>query len=665
MPRSLRTVSVLGCAALTLLAFQADGQSKSLGRHMEHFDPGAGVGFQLTDPALGELQAPATKAPASLQGSTIAALKDGALVIDGDSGKLLRTDRDGKVTAELVIGDHASQLVVDAKRNRAFVADRAHDRIVVVDLAAGGLDSVDALRTAAEPFGLALTPDGKTLLVTLVADQKLTAFDTTTGDEKWNLELGPEPRGVSISPDGDEALITFLTTGAVARVELSSKPKLSFVSLDPAPPAATNNAQLGFDQPQAQMIDGQAPANKAKKPTHNPDKGRSFVRNVFSAAYVGHGIAVVPHQLSTPHLDTNEFEGVSSGYGGGNGFTAPINHRLAFLDTPEKGSDESVKLAMASTSLHQPRAMAYDAKSDTLYVAGYGSDDVVAISDVSQASVHMGWQQRLTDSSGTCAPDGLAVDGGTGEVLAFCSLTRKVVRLSGDPDSAVAPKVVSYSSEIAKSKLSASQTRGKKLFRQGRSAMISTFGAMACESCHPEARTDGLTWFLQGNTLQTPLLLGRLAGDHSFKWDGQDPDLKSSLTNTVKRLGGTGISSKDAKDLQAFLTSLPAPRTPTVENPKAVARGKALFESSTTGCLNCHDGPLATDEKMYDIATDLPKVNTPSLVGLATSAPYYHDGSATTLEAVLRNNGSIHSMGRTSRLSDAQIGDLVAFLETL
>lgn len=630
---------------------------------MEHFDPGVGLGFQLTDPALGELHAPATKAPASLQGSTIAAIKDGALVIDGDSGKLLRTDRDGKVTAELEIGDHASQLVVDARKNRAFVADRQHDRIVVVDLANGGLDSVDALRTAAEPFGLALSPDGKTLLVTLVADQKLTAFDTTTGDEKWNLELGPEPRGVSISPDGDEALVTFLTTGSIARVDLK-KPKLSFVSLDPAPPAAKSPTP-GFEQPQAQMIDGQAPANKTKKPTHNPDKGRGFVRNVFSAAFVGHGIAVVPHQLSTPHLDTNEFEGVSSGYGGGNGFTAPINHRLAFLDTPEKGSSDSVRLAMASTSLHQPRAMAYDAKSDTLYVAGYGSDDVVAVSDVSQTSVHLGWQHNLVDSSGTCAPDGLAVDGDTGEVLAFCSLTRKVVRLSGDPDSTVAPKVVSYSSEIAKSKLSASQTRGKKLFRQGRSAMISTFGAMACESCHPEARTDGLTWFLQGNTLQTPLLTGRLVDDHAFKWDGQDPDLKSSLTNTVKRLGGTGISAKDAKDLQAFLTSLPAPRTPTVEDAKAVARGKALFESSTTGCLNCHDGPLATDEKMYDIATDLPKVNTPSLVGLATSAPYYHDGSASSLESLLRNNGSIHSMGRTSGLTDAQIGDLVAFLQTL
>lgn len=670
MPRPLRTVSVLTFAALSLLAFSAESRSKSISPHFNNFDPGAGIGFQLVDPALGELHAPKTRAPASLQGSTIAAVKDGALVIDGDSGKLIRTDHDGNVKAELDIGANASQLVVDAQRQRAFVADRAHDRVVVVDLADGGLANVDAFRTAAEPFGLALSPDAKTLLVTAVADQRLTAFDTTTGDQKWNLELGPEPRGVSISPDGDEALVTFLTTGSIARVELSSSPKLSFVSLDPAPPANTNTPTIGLDQQvqaQQQQIDGVPAAKKPKKPVHNPDKGRGFVRNVFGAAFVGNGLAVVPHQLSTPHLDSNnEFEGVSSGYGGGNGFTAPINHRLAFLATPERGSNEGTKTAMASTSLHQPRAMAYDSKSDTLYVAGYGSDDIVAVSDVSQASVHLGWQHNLADSSGSCAPDGLAVDSDTGNVLAFCSLTRKVVRLSGDPDSTVAPKVVSYSGELAKSKMSASETRGKKLFRQGRSAMISTFGAMACESCHPEGRADGLTWFLQGNTLQTPLLAGRLDGDvHPFKWDGQDKDLKASLTNTVKRLGGSGISAKDAKDLQAFLQSRPAPRTPSVEDAKAVARGKSLFESSTTGCLNCHDGPMSTDGKRHDIATDLPEVDTPSLIGLATSAPYYHDGSASTLEAVLRNNGSIHSMGRTSRLSDAQIGDLVAFLETL
>lgn len=674
MPRHLLVVSTL--AASTLCLAIAGASARSVARSKQpHFEEigqfgmvggGAELPFALQDPPLGETQAPAATPPsASLAGSTIAALKDGALVVDGDSGKLLRTNVQGELVAELEIGRDAGQLVVDAKHRRAFVSDRAHDRVVVVSLAKGGLAQTDAWRTGAEPFGLALSPDGASLLVTHVADQKLVAFDTTTGFESWSLELGPEPRGVAIAPDGHEALVTFLTTGAVARVDLGGKghaPKLSFVSLDPAK-ANTAGFDNAFGQAAIPAQTGNA-GGTVKTPAFNPDKGKSFVRNAFAPMYVGHGLAVVPHQLSTPHLASGDFEVPSGGYGGGNGFQSPITHRLAFLDTPDAGQSGDIRTAMATTNLHQPRAMAYDGNSDTLYVAAYGSDDVMAVANVSQASVHLGWQHHIASSEG-CAPDGLAVDGENGEVLVFCSLTRQVVRLKGDASGGTAPSMVSTSKELAKSSFSSSELRGKKLFREGRNGMISTFGAMACASCHAEARSDGLTWFLQGNILQTPFLSGRLEGTHPFKWDGQDANLQVSLTSTVKRLGGSGITNRDAKDLQAFLTALPKPRTPTVEEPAAVARGKQLFESSTTGCLNCHDGAMTTDGKRHDLATDLPAVDTPSLIGLAASAPYYHDGSASSLESLLRNNGSIHAMGKTSRLDDAQISDLVAYLETL
>jgi cytochrome c553 len=309
--------------------------------------------------------------------------------------------------------------------------------------------------------------------------------------------------------------------------------------------------------------------------------------------------------------------------------------------------------------------MAYDAKSDTLYVAGFGSDDVLAVTQVSQSAVHPSWQMAMNVGDGGCGPDGLAVDADNGNVLVYCSLTRKVVRLAGDPESPTAPTVVATSGELAKSRFSEAAQRGRALFRQGRNTALSTGGAMSCSSCHAEARTDGLSWFLQGKTLQTPLVGGRLEGTHPFKWDGGDHDLKASLTNTVKRLGGSGINAAQAKDLQAFLAEMEPPRRPSVEDAMAVERGRELFESDLTGCLSCHDGPKYTDQKSHHLSADLPETDTPSLIGLAASAPYYHDGSATTLEALLRGNGNIHGMGRTSKLSDEQISDLVEYLETL
>jgi cytochrome c peroxidase len=119
------------------------------------------------------------------------------------------------------------------------------------------------------------------------------------------------------------------------------------------------------------------------------------------------------------------------------------------------------------------------------------------------------------------------------------------------------------------------------------------------------------------------------------------------------------------RELTAFLESVPAPRKPTVEDASAVARGKELFDGEITGCASCHNGALFTDEESYDIASDLAEVNTPSLVGLALTAPYYHDGSARTLEAMLKDNANIHGMGNYAKLTDAQISDLVQYLETL
>jgi cytochrome c553 len=330
---------------------------------------------------------------------------------------------------------------------------------------------------------------------------------------------------------------------------------------------------------------------------------------------------------------------------------------------PDAGRTAStVRTAMATTNLHQPRATAYDGRTDTLYVAGFGSDDVLAIADVSQASIRSTWQHSLGEG---CGPSGLAVDPDDGQVVAWCSLTRKVVRLSADPALANPPTEIVHSPELAASRLSDSAQRGRELFRRGKSSVISTGGAMACATCHPEARADGLSWRLQGNNLQTPLLAGRITDDaHPFKWDGKDPDITASLTNTVTRLGGTGISEQQAKDLAAFVEGLEPPRKPTVDDGNAVARGKKLFDRDA-GCLSCHSGALMTDQNQYPIASDLAEVDTPSLVGLAVSAPYYHDGSAATLEALLRDNGTVHDMGDLDGLTDAQISDLVRYLKTL
>jgi cytochrome c peroxidase len=130
----------------------------------------------------------------------------------------------------------------------------------------------------------------------------------------------------------------------------------------------------------------------------------------------------------------------------------------------------------------------------------------------------------------------------------------------------------------------------------------------------------------------------------------------------MQRLGGFGLPRHETDALASYLEALPKVRTPTREATQ-VARGKKLFESE--GCRSCHDGPAYTDRDRHKFAGTLKQSDTPSLLGVSASAPYFHDGSAATLEALLRDRGAVHGMADTARLSDREVADLAAFLDTL
>jgi cytochrome c553 len=593
--------------------------------------------------------------PSHLTSANIASISGGSLAIDADSGNLIRTDNKDRALAKIKIGTEASQLVVDRSNKKAYVADRSGDTIAVVSFEKKGLRKLTSFKTHAEPYGVALTPDKKTLLVTTVADRQLSAYDVNNGKELWSLEIGPDARGIAIAPSGKEAMVTFISTGAVARIPLDSKKHSPrFVALDRsvAPPSNNNFGNRHFQiDPTGSHVGVTQVSSPAK------DVGRRFSRAAFSTTYVGNDMAIVPHQESTPQMVSSGSENTGV-YGGGSSFERPIQHRLAFLSTRNGEFD---KMAKAQINLHQPRAIRYDGKNDTLYVAGYGSDSIIALADASKPSIHLAAKTRLSSPNKPCGPTGLDV-ADDGSVVAFCSLSRSIARIEMGAKKAVK---LTRGESLSKSRFSDSALRGRSLFRMGDDPRLSGSGIMACESCHPEVRADGLSWRISGMALQTPMLAGKTIGTHPFKWDGQDKNIETSLTHTVTRLGGSGINKKQAKDIAAFLGEIDAPRTPTIKSKSAVARGKKLFTSKTVGCASCHSGKLKTDRKLYELADDLNKVDTPALVGLSSSAPYYHDGSATTLRDLLMENGSIHGMGNLTKLSDKNVDDLVAYLETL
>ena len=116
-------------------------------------------------------------------------------------------------------------------------------------------------------------------------------------------------------------------------------------------------------------------------------------------------------------------------------------------------------------------------------------------------------------------------------------------------------------------------------------------------------------------------------------------------------------------------------------------RGFRLFIGKA-GCVLCHVGWRFTDDRFHDVGLPgsdggrgavpggtpgLMAFKTPSLREVANTAPYMHDGSLATLEAVIahyaggfvRRPSLATNMNRDLRLSAREKSDLVAFLRTL
>lgn len=123
--------------------------------------------------------------------------------------------------------------------------------------------------------------------------------------------------------------------------------------------------------------------------------------------------------------------------------------------------------------------------------------------------------------------------------------------------------------------------------------------------------------------------------------------------------------------------------------PATVKRGYDLFKSERVGCSNCHGGFLFTTQEfanngLYEnysdpgrmrltgLESDRALFKIPSIRNIGVTAPYMHDGSVATLEAVLdhyQSGGNAHPnkspLIKPFTLSASERADLLAFLHSL
>jgi hypothetical protein len=152
---------------------------------------------------------------------------------------------------------------------------------------------------------------------------------------------------------------------------------------------------------------------------------------------------------------------------------------------------------------------------------------------------------------------------------------------------------------------------------------------------------------------------------------GQGEFKEPKLGIDVKPAGADLVKPK-LPALRAYQHSLaaPAPR-PGSFDAAAAGRGKALF-TGTARCSTCHEGAARTDESLHDPAetgmeatyamrSASKKYRATPLRGLWQHPPYFHDGKAATLDAVVDHYTGALKLNLTA----AQKKDLVEYLKSI
>jgi mono/diheme cytochrome c family protein len=227
--------------------------------------------------------------------------------------------------------------------------------------------------------------------------------------------------------------------------------------------------------------------------------------------------------------------------------------------------------------------------------------------------------------------------------------------------------------EFAPDTLPADVAAGRSLFYATNDSQMASAGAgVSCATCHFAGRNDGLTWLfadedenLPDHARQTPSLAGVVSMTAPVTWTDDVVSVFDEVVITSQgRMGGSGLTEADALKVATFVDWTREADVPLAGSTSdSVLAGKEVFEREDVGCADCHSGAAFTDNEAYDMY-GLTGVRTRSLVGVSASAPFLHDGSAPTIEAVLlrANDGS---MGDTSSLTKDELEDLANYVKSL
>jgi YVTN family beta-propeller protein len=532
---------------------------------------------------------------------------------------------------------------------------------------------VNEVSVSRHPCGLALTPNGRRLLVTTSYGGELIAFDRE-GDrlkEVGKLRLGFEPHGVTIAPDGKRAFVALTAAGAVAVVDLETLKEIGRLDVGRWPRSLALT-----------------PDGKRLAVGVSGDGGVAVVdtvayKRLFLEDFVG---------LNLGQMQTSD-DGLYVYFPWINYRHRPITagnirqgwvlaSRIARVRLDEPARRDAIALDKQGQAVADPYGMALSPDGTWAYCAASGSHELLVYrlaglpwQDYGGPGDHIDAALLADKDRFFRIPLGgrpmtvrIGPDGKLVYVANYLLSSIQVV----DPEKRAVVRTISLGgpAEPSLARL------GEAIFYDGKRSLDQWY---SCHSCHYEGHTNAVTMDTLNDgrfgNYKVVLSLRNVVHTGPWTWHGWQTDLgqsvKKSLVDTM--LGATP-NDADVKAMTAFLGTLQPPpnpyRTPDGGLTEAARRGEAVFNDRKAACARCHSGPYYTDGKVHEVDTgekgDVYKgYNPPSLNGVFDRPMFLHDGRAKTLEGLLTGPHNPDLLNGRGTLTKDELADLIAYLKSL
>ncbi len=551
--------------------------------------------------------------------SSVAVSPDGRLVaaVNPDSGSITLVDTATLVVkAEIPVGDDPRTLCFTSDSAKVLVSNHGSANISVVSLDR-------AAEVARYPVGLmpyGIVTDGTNVYVAELAAGNVGVINLETGRQVGRIAVEAFPAGLALTADRKRLLVTHLFSGDVTDIDIRTL-------------TVSGTVSTGSDISLNQFVVIGPQGKKAYLPqirSNTDNTALLFDSTVFPVVNV---------------LDLSEFKLL-------------VRERIT-LDT----ADEPVNM---------PFSVAISPDENIVYVVNAGSDDISVIDQRTNRGV-----AHITVGAN---PRGIAITSDGAQVFVNNVLDGTLSVINTDDLN------VTHTVDLTDIPLAQNVLTGKRIFNSASEPLLTTDNWISCATCHFDGMMDARTWLgFPDGPRNTPSLLG-VSRTLPIHWSG-DLDELQDVEVTIRDIQvGNGLIDGEAHDtlgvahagmssqldaLASYLAVLLFPSSPHVVDATELKLGREMF--TTLECERCHVPPIFTDRELHEVGTgdELLEKNshgrgtnfdTPSLIGVWMTAPYFHDGSAQTLEDVFRI-GTVHNV--FEQLSAEELGSLIGYMKAL